>query len=92
MQFVSLWRHITTNNLVPYVAIVGMAIVMYFLWQSNIKKDIALQQSEANFESFKEAFATQAKYVNARTDAIEKAVNEKFSLGVKVETLTYTIE
>jgi len=82
MKLIALWRHLATNNLIPYVAIIGMAVIIYFLWQSNIKKDIALEQSEVNFESFKEAFATQAKYVNARTDAIEKACTEKFVVGV----------
>lgn len=87
-----LWKHITTNNLIPYIAIAIMGVIIYFLVQSNIKKDFEIEQQEKNVESLTEAFAIQSAYSNEQSDKIQKTINRKFKEGVYRETLTYTID
>lgn len=92
MIFSAIWKHITTNNLIPYLAIIGMGFIIYFLWQSNIKKDLEIEQQKANVESLTEAFAIQSAYSNEQNDKMQKAMNSKFKEGMYRETLTYTID
>lgn len=87
----SIWTFLKHNNLLPYVAIGGMAFVIYLLWQSNMQKDFALAQEEANREALQEAFAIQAMYANEAIEKIQSIQNQKWKEGTHVEVLDYTI-
>lgn len=87
----SIWTFLKHNNLIPYVAIVGMGFVIYLLWHSNIQKDLALAQEEANREALQQAFAVQAMYANEAIEKIQSIQNQKWKEGYHVEVLNYIV-
>jgi len=40
------WEFFRVNNLIPYLLVVGMGFVTYYLWIDNIEKGIELRESK----------------------------------------------
>lgn len=85
-----IWTFLKHNNLLPYIAIIGMGFWIYILWESNIQKDIQLEQEKVDRKSLTEAFAIQADYANRTIETLGRIQKEQYKEGKHVEILYYS--
>lgn len=78
---VSLWSFLKLNNFIPYIIIIIMSYIIYYLFTQNIEANLKLDEASINIETAYETMGDIQAYNEERFDSLREIKDTKWKEG-----------